>query len=88
MRVDEHLGAGVRTCDYSPRYRRILIQRWQRFGRPAISSGLNPKKAGQHAADRPFEEFSVKTQKTQISNTSNQGMVIKSWHGTGFCRFC
>jgi hypothetical protein len=46
---------------------------------------LKPKKeTGQHAADRPFEEFSVKTQKTQISNTSNQGMVIKSWHRTGF----
>jgi hypothetical protein len=46
---------------------------------------LKPKKeTGQHAADRLFEEFSVKTQKTQTSSTSNQGMVIKSWHRTGF----
>jgi hypothetical protein len=46
---------------------------------------LKPKKeTGQHAADRLFEEFSVKTQKTQTSSTSNQGMVIKTWHRTGF----
>ena len=52
---------------------------WRHFVR------LKPKKeTGQHAADRLFEEFSMRTQKTQTSSTSNQGMVIKSWHRTGF----
>jgi hypothetical protein len=56
-----------------------LSSYWRHFVR------LKPKKeTGQHAADRLFEEFSMRTQKTQTSNTSNQGMVIESWHRTGF----
>ena len=56
-----------------------LSSYWRHFVR------LKPKKeTGQHAADRLFEEFSMKTQKSQTSNTSNQGMVIESWHRTGF----